>query len=88
MLILKRFRKEVKMMDEKLLYSICEKAKKYDELAKFNRDFEVHCTFCGKSQSAAKKIITSSKANICDECIELCYEIIHEENTESETTSE
>lgn len=70
---------------KELLYEVVEKAKKYDELAKFTRGREVRCSFCGKSQSAVKKIITASDVAICDECIELCNEIISEKNTEDES---
>jgi len=77
-------------VDEELLYKIVEKARKYDQLAKLNRDFEVHCSFCGKSQSSVKKIITRDDQNsvaICNECIELCNEIIEDEKEEKETTT-
>lgn len=66
-------------MDKELFYEIVEKAKKYDQLAKFNRDQEVHCSFCGKSQSAVEKIIAGPKVYICNECIELCNDVLKEE---------
>jgi len=73
------------MIDKELLYEIVDKAKKYDDLAKLNRDKEVHCSFCGKSQSAVKKIVAGPGVFICDECIELCNEILNEmENKEEE----
>ena len=34
------------------------------------------CSFCGKSQKQVRKLIGGSGAYICDECIELCNEII------------
>lgn len=37
------------------------------------------CSFCGKSQKQVKKLIAGSGVYICDECIELCNEIIEEE---------
>ena len=37
------------------------------------------CTFCGKSESQVRKLVTGSGAAICDECIELCVDIISEE---------
>jgi ATP-dependent Clp protease ATP-binding subunit ClpX len=37
------------------------------------------CTFCGKSQKQVKKLIAGPSVFICDECIELCNEIIEEE---------
>jgi len=70
-------------MDKELLYEIVDKAKKYDQLAKLNRDKEVHCSFCGKSQSAVEKLIVGPGVFICDECIELCNEILNDEEVES-----
>jgi len=37
------------------------------------------CSFCGKSQQQAKKVIFGPDAGICDECIDLCNQIIAEE---------
>ena len=39
------------------------------------------CTFCGKSESQVRKLVTGSGAAICDECIELCVDIISEDGT-------
>ena len=41
------------------------------------------CSFCGKSQKQVKKLIAGPSVYICDECIELCNEIIEEEFSES-----
>src|SRR5438477_2916382 len=41
------------------------------------------CSFCGKSQKHVKKLIAGPRDYICDECIDLCNEIIEEELTES-----
>jgi ATP-dependent Clp protease ATP-binding subunit ClpX len=41
------------------------------------------CNFCGKSQKQVKKLIAGPNVYICDECIELCNEIIEEELAES-----
>lgn len=41
------------------------------------------CSFCGKSQKQVKKLIAGPGVYICDECIELCNEIIIEELSES-----
>jgi ATP-dependent Clp protease ATP-binding subunit ClpX len=38
------------------------------------------CSFCGKSQDEVKKLIAGPSVYICDECIELCNDIIAEEN--------
>ena len=40
------------------------------------------CTFCGKSENQVRKLVTGSGAAICDECIELCVDIIAEERVE------
>jgi len=40
---------------------------------------QVTCSFCGKEQQQVKKIIAGPKAHICDECIELCNEILREQ---------
>jgi ATP-dependent Clp protease ATP-binding subunit ClpX len=42
----------------------------------------LHCSFCGKSQDEVRKLIAGPTVYICDECIELCNEIIAEETEE------
>ena len=37
------------------------------------------CSFCGKSQDQVKKLIAGPEVYICDECVELCNEILDEE---------
>ncbi|MET0711602.1 MAG: ATP-dependent Clp protease ATP-binding subunit ClpX [Jiangellaceae bacterium] len=44
------------------------------------------CSFCGKSQKQVKKLIAGPGVYICDECIDLCNEIIEEELSESPDT--
>ena len=39
----------------------------------------LHCTFCGKSQHEVKKLIAGPSVFICDECIDLCNDIIRDE---------
>ncbi|MCK5323097.1 MAG: ATP-dependent Clp protease ATP-binding subunit ClpX, partial [Desulfobulbaceae bacterium] len=46
---------------------------------KQNDDVEVNCSFCGKSQEDVKKLIAGPTVYICDECIELCNEIVRED---------
>ena len=49
-------------------------------MAKFSDTGELlKCSFCGKSQKQVKKLIAGPGVYICDECIELCNEIIEEE---------
>ncbi|HHT35716.1 MAG: ATP-dependent protease ATP-binding subunit ClpX [Candidatus Wallacebacter cryptica] len=43
---------------------------------------QLKCSFCGKQQEQVKKLIAGPGVYICDECIELCNEIIEEEFTE------
>ncbi|OIQ77941.1 ATP-dependent Clp protease ATP-binding subunit ClpX [mine drainage metagenome] len=45
----------------------------------------VKCSFCGKSQKQVKKLIAGPGVYICDECIDLCNEIIDDELTEANT---
>ena len=42
------------------------------------------CSFCGKSQKEVKKLIAGPTVYICDECIELCNDIIAEEYGQEE----
>ncbi|RLB10482.1 MAG: ATP-dependent Clp protease ATP-binding subunit ClpX [Deltaproteobacteria bacterium] len=44
-----------------------------------NNNNELFCSFCGKSQDEVKKLIAGPSVYICDECIQLCNEIIAEE---------
>ncbi|PIT70976.1 ATP-dependent Clp protease ATP-binding subunit ClpX [Bartonella tribocorum] len=43
----------------------------------------LYCSFCGKSQHEVRKLIAGPTVFICDECIELCMDIIREENKSS-----
>ncbi len=53
-------------------------------MAKFGDGGELlKCSFCGKSQKQVKKLIAGPGVYICDECIDLCNEIIEEELSES-----
>ena len=57
-------------------------------MAKFGESGELlKCSFCGKSQKQVKKLIAGPGVYICDECIELCNEIIEEELTETSEVS-
>ncbi len=46
----------------------------------------LRCSFCGKSQNEVKKLIAGPGVYICDECIELCNDIIAEERDREEST--
>ena len=53
-------------------------------MAKFGDTQELlKCSFCGKSQKQVKKLIAGPGVYICDECIDLCNEIIEEELTDT-----
>jgi ATP-dependent Clp protease ATP-binding subunit ClpX len=53
-------------------------------VAKFGEGNDlVKCSFCGKSQKQVKKLIAGPSVYICDECIELCNDIIEEELAET-----
>ena len=47
----------------------------------------LHCSFCGKSQHEVKKLIAGPSVFICDECVELCNDIIREEIQERNSAS-
>lgn len=57
---------------------------------KDDRPGELRCSFCGKSQDEVRKLIAGPTVYICDECVELCNDIIAEENEreEAERTSQ
>ena len=44
-----------------------------------NKDNKLSCTFCGKSQEDVRKLIAGPSVYICDECVDLCNDIIEEE---------
>ena len=53
-------------------------------MAKFGEGGDlVKCSFCGKTQKQVKKLIAGPGVYICDECIDLCNDIIAEELSET-----
>ncbi len=52
-------------------------------MSKFDERKQLKCSFCGKYQDQVKRLIAGPNVYICDECVELCQEIIHEELKES-----
>ena len=48
----------------------------------------LYCSFCGKSQHEVRKLIAGPSVFICDECVELCNDIIREEVAEAAESSE
>ena len=51
-----------------------------------NDDRSLYCSFCGKSQHEVRKLIAGPSVFICDECVELCNDIIREEIHETSVT--
>ena len=49
-------------------------------MADSNNKNILYCSFCGKSQHEVRKLIAGPTVFICDECVELCMDIIKEEN--------
>ncbi|HXV37449.1 MAG TPA: ClpX C4-type zinc finger protein, partial [Myxococcota bacterium] len=56
-------------------------------MKKREEDANLSCSFCGKSQREVKKLIAGPTVYICDECIELCNDIIAEEYSEEDRPS-
>ncbi|MCP5420688.1 MAG: ATP-dependent Clp protease ATP-binding subunit ClpX [Gammaproteobacteria bacterium] len=54
-----------------------------DRNGKSSDDKLLYCSFCGKSQHEVRKLIAGPNVFICDECVELCNDIIREEMEES-----
>ncbi|ABW19709.1 ATP-dependent Clp protease ATP-binding subunit ClpX [Alkaliphilus oremlandii] len=52
-------------------------------MSRFDEKKQLKCSFCGKSQDQVRRLIAGPNVYICDECIELCQEIIQEEFDES-----
>ena len=45
---------------------------------RMNPEHQLHCSFCGKPQSQVKRLIAGPDVYICDECVEMCMDIISE----------
>ena len=46
----------------------------------FGNENDLRCSFCGKPQSQAKRLIAGNGVYICDTCVELCMNIIEDED--------
>ena len=55
---------------------------------KEEEDKTLHCSFCGKSQNEVKKLIAGRGVYICDECIEVCINIVSDEMHKEEKNAE
>ena len=49
-----------------------------------DEDKLLYCSFCGKSQDEVRKLIAGPSVYVCDECVELCNDIIRDELAEDE----
>ncbi len=48
----------------------------------------LYCSFCGKSQHDVKKLIAGPSVFVCDECVDLCNDIMKEEQKQTEEVQE
>ena len=53
-----------------------------------DEDKVLHCSFCGKSQNEVKKLIAGRGVYICDECIDVCINIVSQEVKEERKAEE
>ena len=55
---------------------------------KNNKDDDklLYCSFCGKSQHEVRKLIAGPSVYVCDECVELCNDIIKDELDDETST--
>ncbi|AEV67379.1 ATP-dependent Clp protease ATP-binding subunit ClpX [Acetivibrio clariflavus] len=57
-------------------------------MSRYDDKKQLKCSFCGKTQEQVKRLVAGPGVYICDECIELCSEIIEEEFEEARTDTE
>jgi ATP-dependent Clp protease ATP-binding subunit ClpX len=57
-------------------------------MSKYDENNELRCSFCGKPQSQVKRLISGSGVYICNECIELCRDILNAEDTKHMTEND
>ncbi|WP_220687637.1 ClpX C4-type zinc finger protein [Paenibacillus lautus] len=59
------------------MYEVVEKAKKYDELLFLSSPGqELYCSFCRAKQSEVKKLITGPNVAICNDCVDMCNDLL------------
>lgn len=66
----------------KLLKRQIERIKKYDNDRYEEHGEDVRCSFCGKSQQEVERIIAGTHEAICNECVQICSEVLEEVSTE------
>ena len=52
-------------------------------MSKYEEKRQLKCSFCGKTQDQVRRLIAGPNVYICDECVELCDDIIQEEIEET-----
>ncbi len=57
-------------------------------MSRYDEKKQLKCSFCGKTQEQVKRLVAGPGVYICDECIELCSEIIEEEFEDTKTDTE
>lgn len=72
--------------DEHLLVEDFKKRWVMSETKKPNRNETLYCSFCGKSQHEVKKLIAGPSVFVCNECVNLCNDIIREEELSDVST--
>ena len=83
---LARFRGEVKLGAAEMKLKILEEKERGSSSADANSlALEIYCSFCGKQHGTVKKMISGPKVYICNECVDLCNDIIAEEVGPSDT---
>jgi len=65
--------------DKPMIYRVGKQGKKSEEDSKKVKPL-IYCSFCSKEQKEVKKVIAGPEVYICNECIDLCNEIIEDEN--------
>lgn len=61
--------------------------KKVQDATQLKAHENLHCSFCSKSRSEVRNLIAGPNVYICDECVDLCDDILEEEITTAETSS-
>ena len=57
-------------------------------ISKFDDNKNIHCSFCGKPQTLAERMIAGNGSYICDECVRLCMSIIEDNNSPDNSSSD
>jgi len=74
---------DFKLMQAQLVIALTHRCNSWKEL--INKSDWVACSFCGKWQYELKKLIAGPNVYVCNECVELCNEIIRDEPREGDS---